>query len=433
MQCLLAAATNQFPAFLLALVVILLAARVLGGLARRIGQPAVLGELLAGVLVGPSVLGQIPGLTWLQVKPDNETLHLLAELGVVLLLFEIGLETDLGKLLAVGGASTAVALVGVVLPFLLGYLVCRALGHGELPSQVAGATLTATSVGITARVLAELGRLQDKESQIILGAAVLDDVLGLIILAVVSAQIGGEDVSTLQVLGIAGLAFGFLAVALLLGRVALPLLRSLADRLEPSATLPIVALIFACLLAYLANAVQPGLSIVGAFAAGLVLARLPQIKVIERGIAPIGHLIVPIFFVTTGAAVDVRLLNPFDPDNWGVLLVAGLVLVAAILGKVAAGYAPWWLKANKTVIGVGMVPRGEVGLIFANTGKSVVGTSLFSALTLLVMLTTFLVPPLLNLLLGKKPPVDGTEPPGPVGESKESPEPSGVEDLTNEP
>ena len=171
------------PEFLGLLVVMLAGAKLCGAVAQRIGQPSVLGELVAGVVLGVSVLGL--------VSPRNEVLHLLAELGVVILLFEIGLETDLRKMIQVGGSSAAVAIVGVALPFALGYGVCWALGLDNLASIVAGATLTATSVGITGRVLSDLGRLQEPESQIVLGAAVIDDVIGLVILAVVSGLAEG--------------------------------------------------------------------------------------------------------------------------------------------------------------------------------------------------------------------------------------------------
>ncbi|GIW82360.1 MAG: Na+/H+-exchanging protein [Gemmatales bacterium] len=415
---------DAFPHFLLVLVVILGSARLFGGLARLIGQPAVLGELLAGVVIGPSVLFHILGVHYHGgplIDPKDETLHLLAELGVVILLFEIGLETDVGKLLAVGGSSTVVAVVGVVLPFAIGYAVCHFFGYEPLVGVVAGATLTATSVGITARVLAELRRLQDAESQIILGAAVLDDVIGLIILAVVSASIGGGDIRIEDMAKIAGLSFGFLAAALGIGLLALPALRWFMNQLEEGGLAHLFALLFALAMAFLADWVQPRLTIVGAFAAGLVLAKLPQVHKIEEGIAPIGHFIVPIFFVMTGAAVDVRLLNPLDPTNHAIMRVAGWLLAAAFLGKFLAGYAPFWFKGKKSAIGVGMVPRGEVGLIFANAGKNVVGPSLYSALTLIIMVTTFIVPPLLKFLLGVK-------------RGSASPEPAaGVEDLTVEP
>jgi Kef-type K+ transport system membrane component KefB len=204
----------DIPQLLGLLVLILGSAKLFGFLAKQIGQPAVLGELVAGVVLGTSVLGLV-GL-------ENEVLYFLAELGVILLLFEIGLETDLGKLIQVGGTSTTVAVAGVVLPFAGGYAVCWLLGLDTLVSIVAGATLTATSVGITARVLADLGRLQEPESQIVVGAAVIDDILGLIILAVVAGLTEGQTVTILGVAKITGIAFGFLAATLLLGSLVVP-------------------------------------------------------------------------------------------------------------------------------------------------------------------------------------------------------------------
>lgn len=403
---------DRFPHFLLSLVLILVGARLLGALARRLGQPAVLGELLAGVLLGPSVLGQWPALAAAHLEPADETLRLLAELGVAVLLFEIGLETDLTGLFAVGRESAAVAVVGVVLPFGLGYAACRLLGSDGLTATVAGATLTATSVGITARVLGELGRLQDPEGRIILGAAVLDDILGLVILAVVAAQMGGVALPFAGVVRIAGLAFGFVAVALAVGWFAVPRLARMMHRFAAPERVGLSALVLGLALAYLADRVQPGLAIVGAFTAGVLLSRAPQAPAMHRGLAPLGHFFVPIFFVMTGAEVDVALLNPARPENRAALGVGMLLLAAAVLGKLAAGYAPFWFRGRKAVVGVGMVPRGEVGLVFANTGRAVVGPALFSALALVIMITTFLVPPVLRLLLGspRKPT------PTPVGE-----------------
>src|SRR5262245_35600841 len=226
------------PQFLGLLVVVLGAAKLFGALAQWIGQPAVLGELVAGVLLGTSVLGL--------VDPGNEVLHLLAELGVVILLFEIGLETDLRKLMQVGGESAVVALVGVVLPFALGYGVCRLLDLGNLVAVVAGATLTATSVGITARVLSDLNRLQEPESQIILGAAVIDDVIGLVILAVVAGLIQGQEVTALGVAKTTAIAFGFLAGTLLIGRLVMPVLVRYVSRVD----LPGTPTMFAVMLAF---------------------------------------------------------------------------------------------------------------------------------------------------------------------------------------
>ena len=373
--------------FLLLLAVILVAAKLLGELAERMGQPAVVGELLAGVLLGPSVVGYI--------DPTLPSLHLLAEIGVVLLLFGIGLETDLKKLLSVGGAAFTVAVVGVVLPFALGYWVAHALGLELLPAIVAGAALTATSVGITARVLSDLGKLQSVEGQIVLGAAVIDDVIGLVILAIVSDLVAGNEPSMLGVARTTAVAFGFLAAAVLIGRFVVPPVFALVARTGKEHTLATMALVLAFLLAVLASEVGSAL-IVGAFAAGLVLAPTEHAPVIERGIVRLANVFVPIFFVAVGAAVDVRTFGSRE------VVVVGLALTGvAIVGKFVAGFAPVWVRANKTLIGVGMVPRGEVGLIFAQTGLTagVLNAGTYSALMLMVLVTTFIAPPLLRQLI----------------------------------
>lgn len=402
------------PQFLGLLVVMLGAAKLFGWLAQVIGQPAVLGELVAGVLLGMSVLGL--------VDPGNDILHVLAELGVVILLFEIGLETDLYKLLQVGLASTVVAIVGVTLPFALGYLVCLLLGLDSLVAIVAGATLTATSVGITARVLSDLNRLQELESQIILGAAVIDDVIGLIILAVVAALTQGQEVTPLGVAKTTAIAFGFLGGTLLVGKFVVPLMVRWVSRVDLPGTPTILALMMAFGLAWLASMAGSAM-IIGAFAAGLLLRGTPHAHEIERGVANLGHFFVPIFFLVVGAAVDVQVLNPVDPANGPTLLAGGLLIVAAVVGKFLAGYAPFWFHGKKHVIGVGMIPRGEVGLIFAQMGLAagVFDAGLFSAVTLMVMVTTFMAPPLLKLLFP------------PVHLDKTPPAPEGIEELVTEP
>jgi len=389
-------------AFLFALIAILVSGKLLGELAERLGQPAVLGELLAGVLLGGSFLGV--------VDPETEVIHLLAEVGVILLLFEIGLETDLRRLLKVGTASTAVAIVGVAAPFGLGYGVAAAMGLAALPAVVTGAALTATSVGITARVLSDLGRLQEPESQIVLGAAVLDDVIGLIILGVVAELVSGAAV-TLPGIGLTAVrAFGFLGAVLLVGRLLVPPVFRWLEGLGRKETVGTMAVVLAFLTANLADAAGSAL-IIGAFAAGLVLAPTPQAKTVQSGVVSLGQLFVPIFFVSVGAAVEIRSFT--EPR----VLAIGLALIAvAIAGKVVAGYAPFWFRGNKAVVGVGMVPRGEVGLIFAQLGLTtgVLDAGLFSALALTVMVTTFIAPPALKALLPARG--RGGPPPGGVAE-----------------
>jgi Kef-type K+ transport system membrane component KefB len=382
--------------FLGLLVIMLAGAKIGGALLQRIGQPAVLGELLAGVVLGVSLLG------W--VNPEEEIVGLLKELGVIILLFEIGLETDLKKLLKVGGASTVVAVVGVVAPFALGYAVCRAMGQDNIVSIFAGAALTATSVGITARVLSDLGRLQDPEGQVILGAAIIDDIVGLVILAVVSGMVSGAQVSALSVATTTGIAFGFLIVTLLLGRLLVPWLAQVMKHMNLPGTATILALVAALGLAWLADTAGSAL-IIGAFAAGLLLRELPQHEEIEHGVASLGHFFVPIFFVAVGAQVDMRAFNPLIPEARPILMLGGLLVVAALIGKFVAGYAPFWMRINKKVIGVGMIPRGEVGLIFAQKGldSEAFDQAMFSAIALMVIVTTFIAPPLLKWLLTPKP------------------------------
>ena len=265
------------------------------------------------------------------------------------------------------------------------------------------AALTATSVGITARVLNDLGRLHEPESQIVLGAAVLDDILGLIILTVVSGLAEGHAPTVGRVAGITALAFGFLIGTLVAGYFLVPPLARWLSRLAVPGMLTTFSLLLAFGLAWGADRAGSA-SIIGAFAAGLLLRRTPQAHDVEKAMVPLGHFFVPIFFVVVGASVDVRTFAPQDAHGWTMLAVGGLLIVVAVLGKFAAGYVPFWFRGKKAVIGVGMIPRGEVGLIFAQMGLAakVFDKALFSALTLMVMVTPFLAPPLLRVLF---PPV----------------------------
>jgi Kef-type K+ transport system membrane component KefB len=389
----------DLPQFLGLLVASLAAAKLFGVFAQWIGQPAVLGELCAGVILGGSVLGI--------VDPNIEVLHLLSELGVIILLFAIGLETDLKTLLKVGGASSAVALVGVALPFALGYAVCLVLGLSNLIAVMAGAALTATSVGITARVLSDLNRLQEPESQIVLGAAVIDDVVGLIILAVVAGIARGEEITLWGIASTSLIAFGFLVATLLVGKLIVPAAAKRLSKIDLPGTPTILALLLAFGIAWLANYAGSA-TIIGAFAAGLLIRETPDAHEIERGIATLGHFFVPLFFVMVGAAVDLTVFNPLQSENHRTLAIGGALIIAAVLGKFLAGYAAFWSRADKRVIGVGMIPRGEVGLIFAQIGltSGVFDAAMFSAVALMVMVTTFIAPPLLKLLF---PPAIGPQ------------------------
>lgn len=384
----------EISELLIALLAIFAAAKLFGELAERIGQPAVLGEMIGGIVVGVSGLHLVDAHT--------PVLHLLAELGVLLLLFLIGLETDIHRLLSVGGASSAVALTGVVLPFVAGFGVGRWLNYPTTVAVFLGAALTATSVGITARVLSDLGHLKSDESQVILGAAVIDDILGLVLLTVVSAIAAGEKLTVGGVAKIFGLAFGFVVAAILIGSVLAPRLIGLITRLRVRKALFFTSLMFAFGMAYLADLAGSAL-IIGAFAAGLVLARTDHGRDIEREIYDVAQFFIPIFFVSVGAAVDLRAISPFNAATRPFFIVGILLTLVAVIGKLLAGYAAFGRPLRKFVIGVGMVPRGEVGLIFAQIGLSagLLSSGLYSSVALMVMITTFIAPPALRVLLAK--------------------------------
>jgi len=379
----------DLASFLLAFASALLGAKLLGEICERLGQPAVLGELLAGVLLGPSMLGLVP---------LSAGILLIAEVGVLLLLFEVGLETDLEELLRVGGPAMAVAVVGMALPFAGGYLLTRAAGFPTLTAIFVGAALTATSIGISSRVLSDLGLLASREGQIILGAAVADDILGLVVLAVVSQIAASGSVSAWQAGKSALLSFGFLLVAIVAG---LPLGRLLVrgvGRANVRGILVAVSVAFALLAALGAQAAGSA-AIVGAFAAGLVLARTNRSDDIRNAVRPTVDVFAPIFFVAIGAQVDVRYLNPVDASNRPALLLALGLIVVGSLGKFAAGWAAWG-RVRRSFIGAGMIPRGEVGLIFAQIGKQngALPEPAFVAVVVAVFATTFLTPPLLKTL-----------------------------------
>jgi Kef-type K+ transport system membrane component KefB len=340
------------------------------------------------VIIGPGVLGLVH---------ESEALHALAELGVLILLFEVGLESDLGDLVRAGVQAVLVALVGVVVPFAMGFGIMQGLGHSPLLAVFVGATLTATSVGITARVLADLGRLQDAAAKVVLGAAVVDDILGLVILAVVIgvAQTGGVSLAAVGLLS--AKAVMFLVIAIVVGIRLAPTLVKWVGRMRARGTLLVYSVVFAVALAVAADLI--GLAtIIGAFAAGLVLATTERREHIEERIKPVADLLVPVFFVTVGMKVQPTVLNPFAENaQFG---IAMLLTAVAIASKLVAGLAVYQRGVRRWPVGVGMVPRGEVGLIFAGAGLAagVIAEDLYAALVAVVMLTTFAAPPWLKAL-----------------------------------
>lgn len=389
------------------LFLIFVTAKIAGEVFDRLGQPAVIGELLGGILIGPHALGLLG-------KPDaamiahfhgdaaaaHEALelvyHTFAELGVIFLLFFVGLETRLGDLLRVGGRAAAVAVSGILLPFLLGWGLMTALGRPNLEALFVGTALVATSVGITARVLSDLGALAGREARIILGAAVIDDILAMIALAIVAGLGATGGLALGQIAVIAAMAIGFTVFVVLVGTRAI---RRWSCHLEVLRlrNAPFVVAVATCLgLAALASYI--GLAaIIGAFLAGMVFAEAREQYDIEHQALPVYDFLVPFFFVITGAQVDPRLL--LDPGAIGLALV---VTALAVAGKlIGCGVAAWGNGVRSAaIVGVGMVPRGEVGLIVAALGQSlgVVPNEIFSVIVIMSVLTTLVVPPLLKAL-----------------------------------
>jgi len=396
---------DAVPAVLLTLAVVFVGAKLMGELFERFGQPAVLGELIAGILLGNVVLLGGPDM---RAVADLEPIVVLAELGAVLLLFHVGLESTPREMLAVGGRATLVAVLGVVAPMLLGYLTGALLRPDEswMLHAFLGAMLAATSVGITARVLKDADALRTPFARIILGAAVIDDVLGLMVLAIISGIITAAGSGVPMELGSVGMivlrAFLFLVGSLVIGSFVSPRLFRSALALRSAGIVQAFSLGFCFLLAWLA--LKAGLApIVGAFAAGLVLEDVHFEGLVQRGekplhesLEPLIALFVPVFFVRMGMLVDVASFASAQ-----VLLFAVVLTLAAVAGKLACALGvPRGMSG--LVVGLGMLPRGEVGLIFAGIGAKlaldgvpVVAPDTYAAAVFMVVATTMAAPPLL--------------------------------------
>ena len=369
------------------ILIVLVAAKIASEAAERLGIPAVVGEIAAGLLIGPSVIDL--------VGRNDEVLRTLGELGVILLLLDVGLEMDLLELRKVGRASLTVATIGVMAPLILGLGAMEyVVGDDFNTSLFIAAALTATSVGITARVFGDLRALATTEARIVLGAAVADDVMGLVVLTVVVRLVTEGSVSIWSVLGIVGVAVGFLVVGVAVGLRVAPPLFDLVDKISRSTgTLVAIALAFTLAFAELANLAKLA-PIVGAFVAGLALTRTRQRERIRRELTPVGHLFIPVFFLQIGIDADVSAFGRLS-----VLRDAALLLVVAVVGKLVAAAGARGTRADKWLVGLGMLPRGEVGLIFATIGlqNGVLGPDLYASLLLVVLITTLGTPQLLKI------------------------------------
>ncbi|WP_013321210.1 cation:proton antiporter [Gloeothece verrucosa] len=419
-------------AVLLSLVVIYFASKLGGEICVRINLPPVLGELVGGVIIGVSVLHLLVFpeggasasdsmliqflLATSELTPEaassvfatsSEVISVLSELGVVILLLEIGIESDLKELIRVGPQAAIVAVVGVVAPFATGTAgLIYFFNVAAIPAIFAGAALTATSIGITAKVLAEIGRLSSKEGQIIIGAAVLDDILGIVVLAVVASLVKTGKIEIFNVVYLIISAGAFLIGAIVIGRFLSPYFVKLVNEMKTRGQLLLAGLIFAFILSYIAQVIQLE-AILGSFTAGLVLAETEKRSELADQVIPVADIFVPIFFVCVGAKTDLSVLNPAIPSNREGLIIAAFLIVVAIVGKVITGFTVFGQPdINRLAIGVGMIPRGEVGLVFAGVGSAsgALSPSTDAAIIMMVILTTFLAPPLLRVVF-KEPKV----------------------------
>jgi Kef-type K+ transport system membrane component KefB len=373
------------------LLVILVAAKAVAEMAERVGLPPVVGEMAAGIVVGPSVLGLVE---------SGPVLSVLGELGIVLLLLDVGLQLDVSHLGSVARPATAMAVSGTVLTLGFGWVAARGVVDSGDTALFLAAAMTATSLGISARVFGDLGRLDTLEARTVLGAAVVDDVIGLLTLTVVARLVTGGSLSFASLAGTLLLAAGYLLVAGVTGvRLAAPLFRAIERHSRAPGTPLALALAFTLALAALADAA--GLApLIGAFVAGLALARTEQAERVQRDLTSIGHILIPVFFLRVG--VDADLAHVVRP---GALGLAGLLIAAAVAGKVVCGWFATGSPADKLVLGLGMVPRGEVGLVFAGLGlrDGILNAERYGALLVAILVTDLVGPVLLRWRLRHRP------------------------------
>ncbi|TGA96241.1 cation:proton antiporter [Sporolactobacillus shoreae] len=368
---------------------IILAAKLAGHLSTRIGQPAVLGELLAGIVLGPALLG------WIS---DSEIVHLISEIGVILLMFIAGLETDLEGLKESARSSSAVAVGGIVFPLLFGYLTGGIMGMAPSHSIFLGLILSATSVSISVQTLKELGKLQAKESITLLGAAVLDDVIVILLLALVMSVFGGADSNILLLIGTKLI---FFATAILFSWKGVPVVLRVLGSLRVSEPMVSAAVILCFMFAWYADLL--GLAgIIGSFIAGVAISKTSFKEKVEHKIEPIAYsFFTPVFFISIGLHVTFKGIS----DQMGFIVI--MTLIAVLTKFVGSGLGAWMTGYNRLSsarIGAGMVSRGEVALILASAGidTQLLNKAFYTPLIMVVLLTTLITPPLLKLLFREK-------------------------------
>lgn len=395
------AIANEHLHILLTLCVIWMSAKVMAELFERLSQPSVVGEIIAGVIIGPSLLALVS---------PNEITSTLAEIGVIFLLFTVGLETKPSAIFRVGRKALMVAILGVVVPFVCGYLLMRAWGASNVESMFIGTAMVATSVGITARVLGQMGLLDDDTSRIILGAAIIDDILGLLILAVVSSVAEGR-VDYLEILLTAGLAIGFTLFVAFVGAPAVTRMAPRIENLRVENSFFVFGL--ALCLALSAAAMYIGVAaIIGAFLAGMALAEATEDKkTMHKQMNGVTEFLVPFFLVGIGMQLKLDVFR--EPPVVVLTVLVTLVAVATkLIGGGAGALSLGVRKASQ--VGMGMVPRGEVGVVVAQIGLAlaVINDSLFGVVLFMAVATTLIAPPFLKVLYRQVPEGDKDSSPG---------------------
>ena len=391
---------SETARMLLDLFMLFVSAKIAGAVFTRLRQPAVVAEILVGIVLGPSLLGIIH---------ESEFLNLFAELGVVFLLFIVGLETNPMELLRVGRQAAAVGVLGVIAPFALGYFLMDAFGRPTNEALFVGTALTATSVGITARVLADLGHLRTTIARVILGAAVFDDVLGILMLAVISGVTTEMGVSPVQIVVLTVEAVAFCGLSILIGRPAVHRLSPYLSRhSEEAERNPLFAVaVGLCLgFSFLASFMKLA-AIIGAFFAGVLFAETREAEQLRRDMGPLHGLLVPIFFVIMGTHVDLTGLTK------EILVIGMLITLVAVIGKlIGCGIGALSLgRVGALAVGIGMVPRGEVGLVVASLGlsRAVISQDVYSMVVMMCVVTSVFAPPLLRGLLRPRPSEEDSE------------------------
>jgi len=398
MPTIFAAAATDHTFVLLSLFIMLAAAKLMAEIFERLKQPAVVGEILAGVIIGPSVLG------W--VAP-SDLISILAEIGVIFLLFTVGLETKPQSIFQVGRRAMIVAVLGVVLPFIAGYFIAVAWDGSFVEAMFIGAAMVATSVGITARVLGSMGLLDKETSRIILGAAVIDDILGLIILSLVSAVSQGS-VSYAGLAKTSAAAILFTAFVALIGSRIMNRLAPSVERLHVSKPFFNLGLIL-CLGLSVASLYIGVAAIIGAFLAGMALAEATEgNKGMHRLTSGVTEFLVPFFLVSIGMQLDLGIFR-----DASVVALAVIVTIAAVVTKfVGCGLGAYGMtKREMAQVGVGMVPRGEVGIVVAQIGLGlgVISAQFFGSVLFMAVATTLIAPPLIKLFYSEDTDNDGDE------------------------